>query len=315
VTVVCRGEPTYPSRLVDDGAAPAVLFAAGSLAAAEGGVQVAITGTRASSGAGEELAAAMGADLRAAGVTVVSGLAPGIEAAAQRGGPTGAPGRDVAVVGVLAHPAAGRRWQQQRAATGRGVVLCELPPGGPAARWRFAARQRILVGLADLVVVVESHDPAVENLPAVAAARRRGVPLAAVPGPQRAAASAGTNALVAAGHAHAVRDAGDVLALVGAGPASRARTSRSGTPAPVLPPELARIFARLGPAPVPLDELAGPGEAALGRTALLLHRLAALGLAVDEHGWWRRREPGRDRHPSGRQTAGRVVATAAGRLR
>jgi DNA processing protein len=97
VTTLLRHDPRYPERLRADQEPPAVLFAAGDLTAL-GDVRVAIVGTRRCTGAGAGFARELGRDLTDAGVTVVSGLALGIDGAAHRG-VLEAGGRPVAVVG------------------------------------------------------------------------------------------------------------------------------------------------------------------------------------------------------------------------
>src|SRR5690606_39201338 len=75
--VLVYGQPGYPVRLLEDPAPPAVLFASGSLEALAGPA-VALVGTRNATRLGRELAGSLGAELTAAGVSVVSGLALGI---------------------------------------------------------------------------------------------------------------------------------------------------------------------------------------------------------------------------------------------
>lgn len=292
VAVVCATDPTYPRRLTKDPNAPAVLFAVGTLAAADAAPQVAVVGTRAATWSGEAVAGTLGCQLAMAGVAVVSGLAPGIDQAAHRG-TLAVPGAvPIAVVGSAADLPAGRPGMLADAVAAHGVVLSEVAPGSPSARWRFAVRNRLMAALADLVVVVESHSSG-GSLHTVAAAQRLGVPVAAVPGPVGASASAGTNALLATRQAIAVRDAADVLHLIGHGdrPGHAAPPIDAITvPArpPRLPADLAGVHDVLAITPVPIDQVADACGRTLGDVAWCLHRLAALGLADEEHGWWRR---------------------------
>ena len=84
-TTVChRGLSGYPARLVDDRAAPEILFTRGSIAQLDGPC-VALVGTRSATYCGSSVAAELGANLSVAGVVVVSGLAAGIDAAAHEG--------------------------------------------------------------------------------------------------------------------------------------------------------------------------------------------------------------------------------------
>jgi predicted Rossmann fold nucleotide-binding protein DprA/Smf involved in DNA uptake len=94
-----------------------------------------------------------------------------------------------------------------------GAVVSEAPPGHPAQAWRFPSRNRVIAGLADLLVVVESH-AAGGSLLTADAALARGVEVRVVPGPVGSPAAAGTNQLLYDG-AGPVRDATDVLDALG----------------------------------------------------------------------------------------------------
>ncbi len=83
--MLLAGDPRYPARLADDPAAPAMLFCLGDPSALDGTPTVALVGTRAPTRYGIGVAAQLGAELSAAGVSVVSGLALGIDGAAHEG--------------------------------------------------------------------------------------------------------------------------------------------------------------------------------------------------------------------------------------
>ena len=85
ISVLLAGQPSWPARLADDPGAPAILFCLGDPAALDGAPTVALVGTRAPTRYGIGVAAQLGADLAAAGVSVVSGLALGIDGAAHEG--------------------------------------------------------------------------------------------------------------------------------------------------------------------------------------------------------------------------------------
>jgi DNA processing protein len=101
----------------------------------------------------------------------------------------------------------------------RGLLVTEVPHGTRPTEWRFPQRNRIIAGLADLVVVVESH-VAGGSLHTVREAEARGVDVMAVPGSVRNPAAAGTNQLLSEGCAPA-RDTGDVLVALGLGAGRR----------------------------------------------------------------------------------------------
>ena len=156
----------------------------------------------------------MAGDLADAGVAVVSGLALGVDGAAQagaldRGGAPviGVVGSGLDVVYPRQHSAL---W---RSIADAGLLVGEAPPGASPERWRFPARNRIIAAIADAVVVIESHARG-GSLSTVDAALARDRTILAVPGSIRSPASDGTNDLLAQGAAPA-RDAGDVLVALG----------------------------------------------------------------------------------------------------
>lgn len=215
VTSVCRHEPEYPPGLHDLTDAPAVLHVHGDaerLAELTGaGVPaVAIVGARRASATGLELAADLGRGLAVAGVTVVSGMALGIDSAAHRGALDAPRPLTVAVLACgpeTAYPAGRRRLHAELAE--RALVVSELPPGTSAFRWAFPARNRIIAALSEMTVVVEAARRSGSLITADLAADL-GREIGAVPGSPLAWHSGGANALLRDG-AHVIRDARDVL--------------------------------------------------------------------------------------------------------
>ncbi len=186
IRVLLAGQPSYPARLADDPRAPAVLFCLGDPAALTEGPTVALVGTRAPTRYGIGVAAQFGADLAAAGVSVVSGLALGIDGAAHEGA-CGAGAPPIAVVaGGLDHVYPRRHERLWERVASTGVIVSESPAGVPTEKWRFPVRNRLLAALSDVVVVVESRHHG-GSRHTVEAAMDRGVPVGAVPGlhPQR----------------------------------------------------------------------------------------------------------------------------------
>ena len=206
----------YPSMLVGDPGAPAVLFALGDPGVLEARPRVAIVGTRSATHYGRQVASELARDLAAEGVVVVSGLARGIDGAAHAGAlragcAESAP--PVAVVGTgldVVYPPSNRELWEQVAA--RGAVLSESALGTKPHPGVFPARNRIIAALSDVVVVVESHRNG-GSLYTADAAARRSIPVCAVPGSVRSRASDGTNALLVDG-CTPVRDAADVLVAI-----------------------------------------------------------------------------------------------------
>ncbi len=280
--VARRGDEGFPVALRDDPEPPALLTMTDRL---PDGPTVAMVGTRRCSGYGRDVARELGRQLAGRGVVIASGLALGVDAAAHRGAldVDGPPPVGVVATGLdVVYPKRNRAlWSELEM---RGTLVSEHPLGTPPARWRFPARNRILAGLADAVVVVESH-AAGGSMHTVSAALERDVPVLAVPGPVTSPASAGTNALLADG-ATPARHADDVLMALGL----RTSTWESGDGRRT-PSDLRPIADALDATPTSVDLLV----ARTGLDVLAVHgglrRLAALDLAEEEAGWWRRVRP------------------------
>jgi DNA processing protein len=292
IQVLVRGQAPYPERLEDDPQAPAVLFCLGDPAALAECPTVALVGTRAPTRYGIGVAAQFGADLSAAGVSVVSGLALGIDGAAHEGA-CGAGAPPVAIVaGGLDHAYPRRHERLWERVASQGVIVSESPAGVPTEKWRFPVRNRLLAALSDVVVVVESRHHG-GSRHTVDAAMERGVPVGAVPGSIRSATSEGTNALLADG-AFPVCSTGDILValtLLGAAVtvprAAGVRATPAAQPAPG-PGRDRQVYDALSADPAPLDELVRLTGLDLAELCGGLERLAQAGLARDAGGWWER---------------------------
>jgi DNA processing protein len=116
---------------------------------------IAIVGTRRPTVAGLEMAHEFGKALAEAGLAIISGLALGIDAAAHRGA-LDAGGHTVAVLGCgLDVPYLEKNLPLRRQIGARGTLVSEYPDGTQPNSWHFPARNRIIVGLADRVLIVE----------------------------------------------------------------------------------------------------------------------------------------------------------------
>jgi DNA processing protein len=280
VEMICRCSPAYPKRLLSLASPPAVLHVAGGsgrFLELVAGEPVAIVGSRKASPYGLEVARSLGRGLGCAGLTVVSGMALGVDSGAHAGA-LAADGPTVAVLPCgpdRPYPAAKRSLHAQIRT--HGAAVSELPPGSGPWRWTFPARNRIIAGLSTMTVVVEACERSGALLTA-AVASRLGRSVGAVPGRITSPLSAGPNALLAAGAA-VVRGAEDVLeTLFGAGAPPVPRDDRG----------------QLAPALKLLLNAIGDGHdtpAALARAGLAAQDgLAAL--ASLELGGYVRREPG-----------------------
>jgi DNA processing protein len=300
--VLVRGRAGYPSALEGDIDPPEVLFCLGQPSLIEGRARVTIVGTRSSTRYGAEVANELASGLTMAGVSVVSGLAAGIDAAAHAGAVralVGAPPIAVVATGVdIASPRSTAALRDAVAV--RGAVISELPPGVQPERWRFADRNRLMAALAHVVVVVESHGSG-GALFSVEAARQRGNTVMAVPGSVHSVASVGTNALLADG-APPARDVEDILTAVElaiAGDRSIAsprwpkvpheRASRTGQRSKPPSGICALVFSVLETEPASLEQVVRRCGSTIGETAAALDQLEELALADGVGGWWRRR--------------------------
>jgi DNA processing protein len=177
---------------------------------------VAIVGARRPSPYGVEVARSLGRGLAAAAVTVVSGLARGIDAAAHEGALDGQAATIAVLPGGadLPYPASARRLHRRIAADG--AVISELPPGTRVRRWMFPARSRIIAGLSAMTVVIEARRGSGALLTA-GFALQLGRGLGAVPGRITSPLAAGPHELLREG-AQLVCGPQDVLdGLFGAG--------------------------------------------------------------------------------------------------
>jgi DNA processing protein len=247
--VVCRCSVDYPPELLGLPAPPAALYLTGSprrLATLAAGPTIAIVGARRASSYGIETARSLAFELAGAGVTVVSGLALGIDGAAHAGaleaarsgvqatgrgveasgsgaeasgGGVVTPDRDHAgcvTIAVLAggadrpYPASHRRLYTR--IRNAGLVLSELPPGVRPRRWMFPARNRIIAALSTITVVVQAR-PRSGALVTARHAAQLGRQVGAVPGQVSSPLSAGPHALIRGG-AELITDAQDVLDLL-----------------------------------------------------------------------------------------------------
>ena len=280
LTVVLPGAPGYPAVFDDDPEPPDLLLAAGDLGVLAG-PRVAIVGTRRCTRLGYDVARELGHDLAAAGVRVVSGLALGIDGAAHAGalGAGAAPPVGVVATGLdVVYPR--RHERLWRRVADAGVLLSEAPLGRQPSRWAFPARNRLIAALADVVVIVESHAKG-GSLSTAREALERDRPVMAVPGGVRTRAADGTNALLADGAAP-VRDAGDVLVLLGLDSGAPGRTRGS----PPDDPAQAAIVEALGWQPATLDHLVERSGVAAGAAAVALAALEQAGRVCRRGLWW-----------------------------
>jgi DNA processing protein len=264
------GDGLYPDALARVADHPGELRLLGSLG--DPVARVAVVGARLSDEYGLDLARSLGAGLARAGVSVVSGGARGVDAAAHEGA-LGAGGHTVAVLGTGVehlYPAGNRDLFERILAAGGGIVS-ELPDDARGFKSSFPRRNRLVSGMSQAVVVVRAGEGSGALITA-AWARAQGVPLFAVPGDVRDELSAGPLRLLREG-ARLAASAGDVLAALGIGAREEPQL-----PLPVVGARESALLAALGRRPRHADALAraaglGTGTALAGLLALELEGL------------------------------------------
>ena len=262
--VLERGEVRYPAALHELRDAPPRLYVWGGALPAPG-ASVAVVGARAATPYGLTLATRLAGDLAAQGVTVVSGLAHGIDAAAHRAA-LAAGGRTIAVIASsLSQVTPADHVALAREIAASGAVVSEVAEGGPFGRGAFVKRNRLIAALTALTVVVEAGERS-GALATASYARALGRGVLAVPGDVDRPGSRGTLALLRTG-ARPCADAGDVLALLSHSPSVDA-------------PPATRLRSRLGREPASVERLSAVSGLSAPEVLALLLRLQWSGLAV-----------------------------------
>jgi DNA processing protein len=241
----------YPQSLLSADDPPVLLYAKGDTALLNRPM-LAVVGSRNGTTQGERDAEAFSKVLGDAGLTIVSGLALGIDAAAHRGGLATAAGT-VAVIGTGAdrlYPA--RNETLARAIAEKGVVLSEFPLGTPAIGANFPRRNRIIAGLGLGCLVVEAALRSGSLITARLAAES-GREVFAIPGSIHSPLSRGCHQLIRQG-AKLVESAQDILEELRWGGAPAAPATAASTLAKQDGAE-EQVLAFLGDAPCALDTL------------------------------------------------------------
>ena len=197
VGVIVWGDAEYPARLQEIASAPPVLYVRGRMEPGDDAA-MAIVGSRRATAYGEAVARELAGELARRGITIVSGLARGIDAAAHRGA-LDAGGWTLAVLGSgldEIYPPEHRELAAK--VTTSGALLSEFPLGTAPLRLHFPRRNRIISGLSLGVVVVEAG---VKSGALITAhhALEQGREVFAVPGRVHARYSEGSNRLIKAG--------------------------------------------------------------------------------------------------------------------
>ena len=278
--VLAPGASGYPAQLGDLGERPDPTLhgvgARAAVAALRPDAAATIVGARRATSYGLRVAERLAADLARAGVTIVSGLAIGVDAAAHRGA-LAAGGQTIAVLAGgpdIVYPARHRSLYCELLRSG--AAVSESEPGIRPHKSAFAIRNRLMAALSRVVVVVEAARPS-GSLITAQQAQRLNRELAAIPGQVGVRAAEGTNWLIRECHAHLVRDAQDVLDLLaGVGAVSVARTG------PALEPDLDRLLEAIERGATTPDQLARAAGLGPAATAVSLARLELCGYVVSD---------------------------------
>lgn len=260
----------YPHLLANIADPPLLLYIKGRLDLL-GRAAFAIVGSRNASAQGKANASAFGQALSQAGLTIVSGLALGIDAAAHEGALRGA-GSTIAVIGTgadIVYPARNRLLAQRIAEDG--CIVSEYPLGTPSTAGNFPRRNRIISGLSAGVLVVEAAAGS-GSLITAALANDQGRDVFALPGSIHSALSKGCNALIRDG-ARLVETVGQVLEAMQMSPLAAGQLAPAERPS-----GCEALFEALGSDPIALDALLALAGGDVGRLSsqLLLLELAGM---------------------------------------
>jgi DNA processing protein len=272
----------YPAALAELEDAPPLVTVKGDLKLLDRPM-IAIVGARNASAAACRFARGLAHDLGREGVTVVSGLARGIDSAAHDGS------LDSGTIAVIAggidvyYPPENQARQDDIAT--RGLLIAEMPPGTEPRARHFPYRNRIIAGLAAGTVVIEAA-PRSGSLITARLAAEAGREVMAVPGSPLDPRAQGCNQLIRDG-ATLVQSAADVLESIRGLNGKVASPSRSfehppSPPADAEPDIRLRVEELLGPSPVPVDEIVRLSGAEPGAVQLVLLELDLAG-RLDRH--------------------------------
>ncbi len=282
-------DPRYPPALLELGHAPPVLYILGRVELFARPA-LAIVGSRSATPQGLDNARAFAGALSAAGLTIVSGLALGIDGAAHEGALDGE-GSTIAVMGTgldRVYPA--RHRDLAHAIAQRGLLVSEFPPGTPVRDYHFPRRNRLISGLSRGVLVVEA---ALQSGSLITArlAGEQGREVFAIPGSIHSPLSKGCHRLIREG-AKLVETAGDILEELGL-PGGL----QSATQAPI---SSSVVLTAMGEDPVDLDTLIARTGLAPATVVSQLGELEVAGVVGSlTGGRWQRRHV----QPEGLRTA------------
>lgn len=276
IAVITYNDEEYPQSLKNIYDPPPFLYVRGKLKREDCNA-IAIVGSRRASDYGLRAANDISRELAEAGLTIVSGMAAGIDSAAHRGA-LAAKGRTIAILGCgadVCYPAENRRLYEQIAQTG--AIVSEYAPGTEPDSYHFPARNRIISGLARAILVVEAG-PKSGSLITARLALEQGRDVFAVPGSIYSYKTKGANQLIRSGAA-LVESGRDIVETLGMSTASTPERLPALDPEE-LAPEPRRVYDQLKAEPVHIDRL-------ICETSLSSSRVSAALLELELSGFIR----------------------------
>ena len=249
--IISLSDDRYPTLLRAIHDPPALLYVRGELPETEA---LAVVGARRATTAGRRLTEEICAEVGSRRITVVSGLARGIDTAAHRGALEGG-GKTVAILGCgidRVYPPENLRLFHN--IEENGAIISEYPPGTPPLPGHFPGRNRIISGMCRGVLVVEAAEGS-GSLITADFALEQGREVFAVPGQVRAPTAGGVNGLLKDG-ARLVTEARDIMEVLWPDIPSIAVRRHEETLAATLSGDALTLFQHLGQEPLHIDELA-----------------------------------------------------------
>lgn len=216
ISVITDTSPEYPTALLNIDDRPPVLYVRGDMTMLkQNNTRLAVVGSRNASINGRKLASKLSCDLTTQGITIVSGMARGIDTAAHKGAlyACGQTGKTITVLGTgadIPYPAENKDLYEQ--ILEQGCVISELPPGTTPQASNFPRRNRIISGLCSGVLVIEANIHSGSLITAYTAAEQ-GREVMAVPGSPLDGRSQGANKLIKDG-AYLVENIEDILSVL-----------------------------------------------------------------------------------------------------
>jgi len=284
--LITQQDSRYPALLLHTPDPPPVLYCYGTLNSTA--CHIAVVGSRKATAYGITSAKRLCQDLASNGISVISGMARGIDTAAHIGALKGG-GPTIAVLGsglARIYPAENRKLFHRIAENG--AVISEFPLDSEPEAHHFPQRNRIISGMALGTVVVEAAARSGSLITARLAAEQ-GREVFAVPGSILAATARGTHALIKQG-AKLIECAADILEEVAPQVAVHVpeKIGKDGQPsatvAPMLSTQESEIFEAIGPYPVHIDELARQSNIPVAALTAALFQLELKGMINQEQG-------------------------------